>query len=51
VHRRFIVNLNRVKELEFGFKGTLTVSTSARENEAIPVSRRHIAEVRQALGL
>jgi PAS domain-containing protein len=51
VHRRFIVNLNRVKELEFGFKGALTVSTSARENEAIPVSRRHITEVRQALGL
>jgi sigma-54 dependent transcriptional regulator, acetoin dehydrogenase operon transcriptional activator AcoR len=51
VHRRFIVNLGRVRELEYGFKGALTVSTSRKENEAIPVSRRHVTRVRHALGL
>jgi hypothetical protein len=51
VHRRFIVNLGRVRELEYGFKGALTMTTSSRENEAIPVSRRHVGRVRHALGL
>jgi sigma-54 dependent transcriptional regulator, acetoin dehydrogenase operon transcriptional activator AcoR len=51
VHRRYIVNISRIRELEYGFKGTLTVSTSAKENEAIPVSRRHVSQVRHALGL
>jgi hypothetical protein len=50
VHRRFIVNVTRVKELEYGFKGALTLSTATREHEAIPVSRRHMTQLRDALG-
>ena len=51
VHRRFLVNLARVQELEHGFNGALVVSTSSREHEAIPVSRSHAAQLLQALGL
>jgi len=51
VHRRFIVNVARIKELEQGFKGALVVSTSTHDNEAIPVSRGHSAQLRRALGL
>lgn len=51
VHRRFVVNLGRVRELEVGFKGALTLSTSSKEFEAIPVSRRHAPALRRALGL
>ena len=51
VHRRFLVNVSRIRELEVGFKGALTLSTSSREYEAIPVSRRHAPELRRVLGL
>lgn len=51
VHRRFLVNLSRVREIEHGFKGTLFVATDARPHEGLPVSRRHAAQLRQAFGL
>lgn len=51
VHRRFLVNVARIKEVEPSFKGALTLTTSAREHEAIPVSRRHAAQLRQTLGI
>jgi hypothetical protein len=51
VHRRFLVNLGRVREVEQGFKGSLFLSTDTRTHETIPVARRHIPYVRQALGL
>src|SRR5215472_18480043 len=51
VHRRFLVNLSRVREIEPGFKGTLFLATDTRTHETIPVARRHIPYVRQALGL
>lgn len=51
VHRRYMVNIARVREIEQGFKGALTVSTTSREQEAIPVSRRRAVQLRQALGL
>jgi hypothetical protein len=51
VHRRFLVNLKRVREIEQGFKGSLFLHTDTRTNESIPVARRHVAEVRLALGL
>lgn len=51
VHRRYIVNVGRIKEVEQGFKGALTVSTSSSEHEAIAVSRRHSPQLRRALGL
>jgi hypothetical protein len=51
VHRRFLVNLNRIREIEQGFKGSLLLHTDTRTYESIPVARRHMAEVRRALGL
>lgn len=51
VHRRFLVNLNRMREIEQGFKGALFLYTDTRMHETIPVARRHMAEVRRALGL
>jgi hypothetical protein len=51
VHRRFLVNLGRVREIEQGFKGTLFLATDARTRETVPVARRHVPSVRQALGL
>jgi hypothetical protein len=51
VHRRFLVNLGRVREIEQGFKGTLLLITDARTHETVPVARRHTSSLRQALGL
>jgi len=51
VHRRFLVNLNRIREIEQGFKGSLFLHTDTRTHESIPVARRHMADVRLALGL
>jgi hypothetical protein len=51
VHRRFLVNLNRIREIEQGFKGSLFLHTDTRTHESIPVARRHVADVRLALGI
>ncbi|MQA11823.1 MAG: DNA-binding protein [Pseudonocardiaceae bacterium] len=51
VHRRFLVNLRRVAELERGVKGELLLITDPRAPEFVPVSRRHAPEVRRLLGL
>ncbi len=51
VHRRFLVNLGRVREIEQGFKGTLLLATDTRTHETVPVARRHMPYLRQALGL
>lgn len=51
VHRRFMVNLNRVREVERGFKGELLLILDGRDNESIPVSRRNAALVRRVLGI
>jgi hypothetical protein len=51
VHRRFLVNLNRIREVEQGFKGSLFLHTDTRTHESIPVARRHVADVRLALDL
>jgi sigma-54 dependent transcriptional regulator, acetoin dehydrogenase operon transcriptional activator AcoR len=51
VHRRFLVNLRRVAELERGAKGELSLITDPRAPEFIPVSRRHAPEVRRLLGV
>jgi PAS domain-containing protein len=51
VHRRFLVNLRRVLELERGGKGELFLITDPRVPELIPVSRRHAPEVRRLLGV
>lgn len=51
VHRRFLINLARVREVEQGFKGTLFLSTDTRTHEKVPVARRHAPQLRHALGL
>lgn len=51
VHRRFLVNLRRVVELERGIKGELVLITDPRGRELVPVSRRHAPEVRRLLGV
>jgi sigma-54 dependent transcriptional regulator, acetoin dehydrogenase operon transcriptional activator AcoR len=51
VHRRFLVNLGRVREIEQGFKGTLLLITDARSHETVPVARRHAPQLRQSVGL
>jgi hypothetical protein len=51
VHRRFLVNLGRVREVEQGFKGALFLTTDARTRETVPVSRRQASQLRQAFGL
>jgi hypothetical protein len=51
VHRRFLVNLRRVAEIERGAKGELFLITDPRAPEFIPVSRRHAPEVRRLLGV
>ena len=51
VHRRFLINLARVREIERSFKGALFVATDKRTHETVPVARRNIPALRQALGL
>jgi hypothetical protein len=51
VHRRFLVNLARIREIEPGFKGTLFVTTDSRDRETVPVARRHAPELRLVLGM
>jgi PAS domain-containing protein len=51
VHRRFLVNLSRVKEIEQGFKGTLLLTTDPHTHETVPVARRQVPHVHQVLGL
>ncbi|MET9171504.1 LytTR family transcriptional regulator DNA-binding domain-containing protein [Streptomyces misionensis] len=50
VHRRYVVNLGRVREIERGRKGELSLVMD-RARETLPVSRRNAAAVRHALGV
>jgi hypothetical protein len=51
VHRRFLVNLCRIREIELGFKGTLFLTTDTHTHETVPVARRQVPHLHQALGL
>jgi sigma-54 dependent transcriptional regulator, acetoin dehydrogenase operon transcriptional activator AcoR len=51
VHRRFLVNLGRVREIEQGFKGELLLTTDVHTHETVPVARRQVPQLHQALGL
>ena len=51
VHRRFLVNLSRVRAVDRGPKGELSLIMDGPERDAVPVSRRNVAPVRRALGL
>jgi DNA-binding LytR/AlgR family response regulator len=51
VHRRYVVNLSRVREIERGLKGELILVMDDRTNELVPVSRRNAPTVRRALDI
>jgi DNA-binding LytR/AlgR family response regulator len=51
VHRRYVVNLSRVREVERGFKGELSLVMDGRTNKMVPVSRRNAPAVRRALDI
>src|SRR4051794_3538984 len=51
VHRRFLVNLSRVRAVERGPRGELELIMEGGGREGVPVPRRNVASVRRALGL
>jgi DNA-binding LytR/AlgR family response regulator len=51
VHRRYVVNLSRVREVERGLKGELSLVMDDRASEMVPVSRRSAPGVRRALDI
>jgi hypothetical protein len=51
VHRHFVVNARRVREIRHGFRGQLSLLVDSRSRKTIPVSRRREAAVRRALEL
>jgi len=51
VHRRYVVNLNRIREIERGLKGELSLVMDDRANTMVPVSRRNAPAVRRALDI
>src|SRR4051812_41914971 len=51
VHRRFLVNLPRVRAVDRGAKGEMSLIMEGAAHETVPVSRRNVPAVRRALGL
>ena len=51
VHRRYVVNLGRVREVERRDRGELVLVMDDNENTIVPVSRRNARAVRRALGI
>ncbi|MER7837095.1 LytTR family transcriptional regulator DNA-binding domain-containing protein [Streptomyces sp. NPDC096040] len=51
VHRRYVVNLSRIREIERGLKGELILVMDDRTNQMVPVSRRNASAVRRALDI
>jgi hypothetical protein len=51
VHRRYVVNLSRIREIERGLKGELSLVMDDPTNEMVPVSRRNAPVVRRALDI
>jgi len=51
VHRHFVVNARRVREVKHGFRGQLSLVMGPGSPKAVPVSRRRAAAVRRALEL
>jgi len=51
VHRRYLVNLDRVKEIVPMYGGTLLLTLRDSAETQIPVSRRRVPSLRKALGL
>lgn len=50
-HRSYIVNLNRIKEVYSWFNGTYKLIIDDKENTEVPVSRLHVKEIKQILGI
>src|SRR5262245_28809968 len=51
VHRRYVVNLSRVREVERRDKGELVLVMDDNANTTVPVSRRNARAVRRVLGI
>lgn len=51
VHRRYLVNLKRVKEVVPMYGGTLLLTLTDKAGTQIPVSRRRVPSLKKALGL
>jgi sigma-54 dependent transcriptional regulator, acetoin dehydrogenase operon transcriptional activator AcoR len=51
VHRRYVVNLNRVREVERGRGGELLLIMDDGGDDQVPVSRRNAPAVRRALDI
>jgi DNA-binding LytR/AlgR family response regulator len=51
VHRQYVVNLSRIREVERGAKGELFLVMDDRADRVVPVSRRNAPAVRRALGI
>ena len=51
VHRRYVVNLGRVREVERRDRGEFILVMDDNENTVVPVSRRNAGAVRRALGI
>ena len=51
VHRRYVVNIERVREVERGRGGELSLVMDDGVSSVVPVSRRNAAAVRRALDI
>ncbi|MBE0476076.1 MAG: LytTR family transcriptional regulator DNA-binding domain-containing protein [Coriobacteriia bacterium] len=51
VHRRFLVNLSKVREVVPMYGGTLLLTVTDRAGTQVPVSRRRVSSLKKALGL
>lgn len=51
VHRRYLVNLARVREVVPMYGGTMLLTLSDREATQVPVSRRRVPSLKKSLGL
>ena len=51
VHRQYVVNIGRIREVERGFKGELALVMDDEARTMVPVSRRNAPAVRRALGI
>ncbi|WP_255375800.1 LytTR family DNA-binding domain-containing protein [Saccharomonospora sp. CUA-673] len=49
VHRQYVVNLSRIREVERRLKGELCLVMDDDDNTMVPVSRRNTPAVRQLL--
>jgi two-component system response regulator LytT len=50
-HRSYIVNLEKIKEVYSWFNGTYRLIMDDAENSEIPVSRTHVREIKELLGI